>query len=99
MFVIAGRFVAKPECREEILAMTTELTRQSLEEPGCISYGLYEDQSAEHNFLFFEEWENQEAIGQHFEKSYFKDFIGGFSPLIEGSAAIKIYEVTNVEEV
>lgn len=99
MYIIAGKLTAKAESRDELLNMTKELIVKSLEEAGCISYGFYEDQSAENNFLFFEEWENRDAIGQHFEKSYFKDFISRFSQMIDGNAVIKIYEVANLEEV
>ena len=99
MHVIAGKFTVKPAHKEQLIAMSKALIPQSLQETACISYGFYEDQVTPGDFLFFEEWESREAIAQHFDTSYFQDFSAKFPEMIEGTASIKIYQVSNIEDV
>ena len=99
MFIITGEFQAKPECVEEIKAMAAELIPLSQGEAGCISYAFYEDQSQAGRFLFFERWQSRDGISEHFEKSYFKEFVRRFPAMIIGEAAIEIHEITSTEKV
>lgn len=99
MFIIAGQFRAKPECRTELIAMSNDLLQPSRQESGCISYSFYEDQSAENHFLFFERWHDRGSIDVHFEKSYLKDFAARFPDMIEGEAEINIYEIKHTEKI
>jgi len=99
MYIIAGHFKVKAECRVELIAMSKALLPPSRSEEGCISFDFYEDQSKENNFLFFERWQDRQSIDAHFHKNYFKDFAKRFPDMIEGDAEIKIYKIDNVETV
>lgn len=98
MYVIAGKFICKPEYRQDMLALVEELLEPSRAEAGCISYNFYEDGAAANHFLFFEEWQSREAIDAHFNTPYFKKFMEDFPGLIIGAASIKIYETAKIEE-
>lgn len=79
--------------------MAAALVAISNTEEGCISYGFFEDQITPGQFLFFEKWKSREAIGEHFEKPYFKDFAERFPAMIEGEATIEIHEIKTTESV
>lgn len=98
MHVIAGKFVCKPECRKDMLALVEEVLEPSRAESGCISYSFYEDGREPNHFLFFEEWASREAIDNHFGMPYFKKFMDSFPALIVGKASIRIYDVGSLEE-
>lgn len=99
MYIISGEFKVKSQSRNDVIDMSLKLIPQSLSENGCISYQFLEDQANKGNFLFFERWKSREAIGEHFEKSYFKDFAERFPSMIDGQAKIEIYEIANIEKV
>lgn len=99
MYTIAGKFTVKPKFKNQLIDMSKKLIPQSLQESGCISYGFYEDQTTFGDFLFFEEWQSREAITEHFKTSYFQNFAEKFPEMIDGQASIKIYQVTNIENV
>lgn len=99
MYLIAGSFIAKEESKQKLVDMARDLIPNSLEEAGCVSYNFYEDKMKPGKFLFFEEWKTREAISEHFEKSYFKDFAERFPDMIIGDASIRIFQVSDVEHV
>ena len=99
MFIINGQFTVKPASRDDLVEMANTLVGLSNTEEGCISYGFFEDKSSPGQFLFFEKWQSRDAITEHFEKPYFKDFAERFPAMIEGKAAIEIHEISATESV
>jgi len=97
MFIINGQFTVKAENREALVQMANKLVVLSNNEEGCISYSFFEDQSAPGQFLFFEKWQSRQAINEHFEKPYFKDFAQRFPAMIDGEALIEIHEIKTTE--
>lgn len=67
MHVIAGKFKVKPESRDDMIALARSLFDASRAEPGNITYNFYEDRGNDDCFLFFEEWQSQEATDFHFQ--------------------------------
>lgn len=98
MIVLAAKFVGKPERRGEIIRLAAKVAAPSREEPGCISYNFYEQQPANNEFLFFEEWADQAAVDFHFQTPHFKEFMKEFPELIQGPAKLRTYEVGEVRE-
>lgn len=97
MLIISAEFKVKPAFRSQLIEMALKLVPLSEAEAGCISYRFFEDQSEEGKFLFFERWENQKAIGEHFEQSYFTLFAETFPTMIQGEAMVEIHEVASTE--
>jgi len=98
MIIISGEFKVKQEYKQELINMSLKLIPPSRKEAGCISYSFLEDQENLGNFLFFERWQNQEAIDTHFTKSYFQDFADRFPGMIEGQAKIEIHEIKSTRK-
>jgi quinol monooxygenase YgiN len=96
--VIGGRFKVKPERRADMVKLATSLYSPSRSEKGCLHYSCYQDAGDPDSFLFFEEWESQEAIDKHFQTPYFQDFMKRFPDMIVGTPVIKLYTVGSVKQ-
>lgn len=71
--VIARVFV-KNECIDAFRNETVDLIQKTRSEAGCISYNLFQDVSVPGNFVFVEEYKNQEAVDFHFKSEHLKSF-------------------------
>ncbi|MEI6437279.1 MAG: putative quinol monooxygenase [Candidatus Omnitrophota bacterium] len=71
--VVARLFVKKEfiESFKELAATIIEHTRK---ETGCLLYSLFQDASSPGEFLFYEEYVNQEALDIHRNSEYLKHF-------------------------
>lgn len=93
--VLAGQFAAKPERRNDLIALSTAMLAPSRSEDGCISYDFLEDVGAPGNFLFFERWREKAALDTHFATAGFTAFANVFPALIEGEAKIRLFAVSS----
>jgi quinol monooxygenase YgiN len=96
--VIGGTFNVKPGHRADMVKLATGLYPSSRAENGCLHYSCYQDAGDPDAFLFFEEWESQEAINRHFQMPYFLDFMKRFPDMITGQPIIKLYTVSSVKQ-
>ena len=65
MLVIMGRVTILPEDRQRFEDAARDVTASSREEPGCTHYGFWRDLDTEHDYLIFEEWDDQAAMDHH----------------------------------
>lgn len=96
MIIVTARVTLKPGERETFLSAVSEITPPSRAEPGCISYHCYADPFSEHDFLFVEEWESQEALDAHFETAHFIAFSKILGGCTVGSPIVKVYHVNGI---
>ena len=66
MIVVRGAVVGTAATFEELKRICLEHTRRSRLEPGCISHEVSVDVEDAHKLIFFERWENAEALKTHF---------------------------------
>src|SRR3954471_3243175 len=74
MIVIAGKVTIKPEHRDEALRQAQQMSAMSEAEAGCLSYRFYGELTDSNTFFVFEQWENAEALQQHFQSPHFQTF-------------------------
>ncbi|MEB3282457.1 MAG: putative quinol monooxygenase [Lyngbya sp.] len=91
--VLAGRYKIKPEKRERFLELAKPGLEQSPKEPGNISYFLYEDIEDSNCFLYFEEWQDREALKEHLQQPYITPLIKEISELLAEDADVRIYDI------
>ena len=65
---------AKPEKREELKAQLVALVEPTRKEKGCVTYQLNALADDPNVFAFFETWENQKALDDHFNGADFQAF-------------------------
>jgi quinol monooxygenase YgiN len=91
--IIAAHLTLKPEKIDPFIHFTKELIEKSRAEEGNISYTLYQNPSAPTQFIFFEEWANQEAIDFHFATVHFQEFDKTIGDYIAAPPVITIYDI------
>ena len=96
MLVIAGRIRIDPAKRGAALAAAREMMRDTRREPGCISYTFSADVDDEAVFYVFEEWEDAQALGGHFEAPHMARFQKAAAGLGIAEMKIQRYEVASV---
>ena len=94
---VSSRFVVKPEKREEFIKLATEATKQTRNEPGNLSYNVYEENTYPNSFIFFEEWKSRRSLDKHLATPYAKSIVDKFSELVEGEPSLRIYYIERTE--
>jgi quinol monooxygenase YgiN len=89
--VINARIVVKPEAIENFLALAKTMVEKSNSEQGCSIYKLYQEVGNPISFIFYEEYENQDAMNIHNSSPYFKTFIEQISELTTDNPQVDIF--------
>ncbi|SDB30114.1 putative quinol monooxygenase [Bauldia litoralis] len=69
---IIGTVVAKPETREELLAILTAQVAPTRAEPGCINYDFHADADDPCTFVFYENWRSKADLDDHLKMPHLK---------------------------
>jgi quinol monooxygenase YgiN len=93
MIVVVGRVSSDADKREELIRVGQTVAAASVEEPGCVSYRLYEDVGTPNEFVFVEEWESQEALQAHFATPHVRDFMRAIQATLVGSPDVKFHTI------
>ena len=72
---VVATIKAKPEHAEQIKSELLKLTAASQTDQGCIQYTLHQDNANPNGFIFYEIWENNEALQQHVQSSHFQHYV------------------------
>jgi len=94
--VVANRFEIKPEQRELFLKLATPALAPTRAEPGCISYGFYEQPTAQNSFIYYEEWKDRAALAEHLQKPYVQPLFAQFSEILKGSLVVRVYTTNSI---
>ena len=79
--VINARINIKPEAIDQFIALGKIMVENSNSEQGCSVYKLYQEVGNPQSFIFYEVYENQDAVDIHNSSPYFKTFIEQMSDL------------------
>jgi quinol monooxygenase YgiN len=93
MIVVVGRVQTNADKREDLIRIGQTVARASRAEAGCISYRVYEDTEVENDFVFVEEWENSEALQQHFATSHIAEFMGAIRESVVSAPDVKFHTI------
>lgn len=81
MLIVSGTFEIHPDDCEAALEAARIMARASNDEPGCHSYAFFVDIDQPNRFRVFEEWEDLEALEEHFQTPHmatFRKSLGAF---------------------
>lgn len=62
---IIGTVTAKPDTRDELLALLAGQVAPTRAEPGCINYDFHVDAADPCCFVFYENWQSQTDLDAH----------------------------------
>ena len=91
MKIITVHCYAKPELKNDLIALGRSMIAPSCAEEGCIHYSFYQDLNEEYRFLFYEEWKDQESIDRHNSTKHFLDFQPKFKEMISKDPVVTVY--------
>ncbi len=95
MIVVVGRVQTDAEKREALVHVGQAVAAASRQEAGCISYRLYEDIERANEFVFVEEWEDNDALQRHFATSHVREFMQAIPATITAPPDVKFHTIAS----
>ncbi len=87
--VIVAKLNIKKAFKDQFLELAEKLITNTRKEEGCLSYNLYQNSFSEDpEFMFYEEYKNEEAINIHSSSDYLVNFFKNVKPLLSSEAVI-----------
>ncbi|MEM1248989.1 MAG: putative quinol monooxygenase [Acidobacteriota bacterium] len=96
MIVVSGTLEIGEEGRERAMEAARKMAVASRAEEGCISYAFYADLENPSVVRVFEEWQDDQALADHFDTPHMKEFRESLVGVDLRSRAIKHYVVQEV---
>ena len=94
--VVTGSIRSRPECIDELLALSLAHVRRSRLEPGCLAHAVHRDVEDPLRLVFVEEWADRDALRVHFGVPASRDFIKAAARLASGAPTMSLYEVEDL---
>ena len=95
MIVVVGRVRTDAAKRAELIRIGTAVATASRGEDGCIAYGVHEALDAPNEFMFVEEWRDDDALQAHFKTPHIAEFMAAIPDAIVGAPDVKFHEVAS----
>lgn len=81
--VVMARWKASEVNRAAVLELWTALRAQSVVEPGCLGYEVFEQVGEPGALLLVERYRNQQAAAAHRNSTYYRELIERIRPLLD----------------
>ena len=94
--IVIGRVACRPDQRQALIALLTEMQDNSRREEGCIEYGFFEAIESPNTFIAVEEWASREALDSHFAQPHLARFAEGLPAAIDGTPSVALNQVSGV---
>jgi quinol monooxygenase YgiN len=82
MLIVTAKVRLRPGTSEEFLEAFRVMHPQVLNDPGVIAYTLHRSAEDPDMFIFYEQYESQEAFDYHLSTDHFKVLAGCIDPLM-----------------
>ena len=92
MIVVTGTVEVAADGLEKALQLARVMVAETRKEPGCRTYGFYQDIEAPGRIRIYEEWVSPEALAAHFETPHMAAFQQGMSAVTVLSMDVKRHE-------
>lgn len=91
MIIVHGAIELDPNHWEEAMELSLAHVERSRLEPGCISHAVHIDAENPNRLVFFEEWQDMEALHAHFRVPASADFIRRLEDLATSKPDMRIF--------
>ena len=88
---VVAHVIALPAKAEECKALLQSLIGPTREEPGCISYTLYQNNANPLEFTFVEKWVDDSAMDAHMQMPHMLAALEKIPSLLAGAPDIRRY--------
>ncbi len=92
MIIVHGAIEIDPQHWEQAMELSLEHVERSRQEPGCISHTVHIDAEDPNRLVFFEEWENMDALQAHFQVPESGQFVEALKSLSVSDPEMRIFE-------
>lgn len=90
--IIAAKLFIKEEYSEKFKAEAVKLIDETRKEKGNIYYNLYEDVTNKNEFIFYEEYMDQESMEFHLNSTYLSDFSQKIKSFLKAEMVIDVLD-------
>jgi quinol monooxygenase YgiN len=97
LIIVIGSIVVEQGRVDEALKISQQHVDRSRTEPGCISHGVHIDAENLQRLVFVEEWEDMDALSQHFRVAASIDFIKDIEAMATEAAVMSIFDATPMQ--
>ena len=91
MITVIATITAKADSAGTVKGALLTLAAASRKEPDCVSYQLFQDEKAPHEFVTVEEWKTGPAIDAHMKTPHVAAAIGAVGSLLGAPLQVKRY--------
>jgi quinol monooxygenase YgiN len=91
---IVAKIKAKKESVESVRNELLKLIAPTRNEVGCIEYRLHQDNDDPALFIFYENWESTDCLGQHIKSDHYNAYVRAVDGLLEEKV---VHKMTPVE--
>ncbi len=95
MIIVSGILKFDPSDRDAAVGHIVNVAAATRAEAGNLSYGMYEDPEVPGAFQIYEEWEDQDAIGEHMATEHMAEFLGAIGGLKILESSITSHDVAS----
>jgi quinol monooxygenase YgiN len=88
MKIVTAEVHIKPDKCEEFIAAYKWMQPLVMNDPGAILYSLNRSAENQTDFIFYEQYEDEAALGYHLSTEHFKKFAATIEPLFAGPGEI-----------
>jgi len=88
---IVARFIARPECMDELRTLLLGMLEPTRQESGCLRYELLHNAADPTDFTFVEEWADDAAINAHLETPHLNALVAQSQPLLATALDVRRY--------
>ena len=96
MILLTIRVVAKchvkPEKVQEFTGMCKKLVDETVNEEGCIEYGLYQALENPEILTMLEEWRDESSLDEHMKSNHFVEILPLVSECLVKEAEVSVYK-------
>ena len=90
---IIGTVVARPEAREELLAILKAMVEPTRAEPGCINYDFHVDSEDPCVFVFYENWQSKADLDDHLRMPHLQPMLERQDTLLARPVEIRFLDM------
>src|SRR5664279_2780207 len=94
MIIVTGRAKISADRLDDALAVSLEHVRRSRTEPGCLLHSVHRDVEDPLTLVFFEQWQDNDALSAHFAVPESLAFVTALSECASERPVMDLYEAS-----
>jgi quinol monooxygenase YgiN len=88
--IVLARIYIKNRSAEDFKKHAAVIIKKTRTEKGCLFYSLYQDITRPNEFIFYEEYADQNALDIHFNSEYLKTFRAGIGNMMSKESVVEV---------